>query len=65
MYQALGSIWADDPYVTREDAVAWSEYTRTMFRLHLRQGAHFLVVDDKAFILDAVNRELVAQTGGQ
>jgi len=55
----------DDPYVTREDAVAWSEYTRTTFRLHLRDGAHFLVVDDKTFILDAISRELVAQTGGR
>jgi acyl transferase domain-containing protein/surfactin synthase thioesterase subunit/acyl carrier protein len=54
----------DDPYVTREDAVAWSEYTRTTFRLHLREGAHFLVVDDKAFILDAISQELASLTGG-
>jgi len=54
----------DDPYVTREDAVAWSEYTRTTFRLHLREGAHFLVVDDKAFILDAISHELASLTGG-
>jgi epothilone polyketide synthase C len=55
----------DDPYVTREDAVAWSEYTRTTFRLHLREGAHFLVVDDKAFILDAISHELASLTGGR
>jgi acyl transferase domain-containing protein/surfactin synthase thioesterase subunit/acyl carrier protein len=48
----------DDPYVTREDAVAWHEYTRTAFRLHLREGAHFLVVDDKPFILDTIGHEL-------
>ena len=54
----------DDPYVTREDAVAWSEYTRTTFRLHQREGAHFLVVDDKVFILDAISRELASLTGG-
>jgi surfactin synthase thioesterase subunit len=55
----------DDPYVTREDAVAWTEYTRTTFRLHQREGAHFLVVDDKAFILDAISRELASLTGGE
>jgi surfactin synthase thioesterase subunit len=55
----------DDPYVTREDAVAWSEYTRTTFRLHQREGAHFLVVDDKAFILDAISHELASLTGGR
>ena len=49
----------DDPYVTREDAVGWSEYTRTTFRLHLREGAHFLVVDDKTFMLDTISHELV------
>jgi len=55
----------DDPYVTREDAAAWSEYTQTMFRLHLREGAHFLVVDDKAFMLDAISRELAVETRGR
>lgn len=49
----------DDPYVTRDDAVAWAEYTRTTFRLHLREGAHFLVVDDTTFMLDTISHELV------
>jgi surfactin synthase thioesterase subunit len=48
----------DDPYVSREDAVAWSAYTRTAFRLHLREGAHFMIVDDRDFILDTIMREL-------
>jgi surfactin synthase thioesterase subunit len=48
----------DDPYVTREDAVEWSRYTRVAFRLHMREGAHFIVVDDRAFILESINREL-------
>jgi surfactin synthase thioesterase subunit/acyl carrier protein len=51
-------VGAEDPYVTREDALAWSEHTRTDFRLHLREGDHFLVVDDCAFIVDTINREL-------
>jgi|RhiMetdeSRZDD1v2_1073273.scaffolds.fasta_scaffold11376_4 acyl transferase domain-containing protein/surfactin synthase thioesterase subunit/acyl carrier protein len=48
----------DDPYVTREDAVEWSRYTRVAFRLHMRGGAHFIVVDDRTFILESINREL-------
>lgn len=50
----------DDPYVTREDALGWSEHTRRLFRLHLRAGAHFLVVDDRDFIVETINRELQA-----
>jgi surfactin synthase thioesterase subunit/NAD(P)-dependent dehydrogenase (short-subunit alcohol dehydrogenase family)/acyl carrier protein len=52
-------VGAEDPYVTRDDALAWSEHTRTDFRLHLRDGDHFLVVDDCEFIVDMINRELV------
>ncbi len=51
-------VGAEDPYVTREDALAWSEYTRSSFKLHLREGDHFLVVDDREFIVDTINREL-------
>jgi surfactin synthase thioesterase subunit len=50
----------DDPYVTREDALGWSEHTRRLFRLHLRAGAHFQVVDDRDFIVETINRELQA-----
>ena len=48
----------DDPYVSREDAGAWAECTRRSFRLHWRPGAHFLVVDDRDFIVSAINHEL-------
>jgi len=50
----------DDPYVSREDADGWSDYTRRSFRLHWRPGAHFLVVDDRDFIIQTLNRELTA-----
>jgi surfactin synthase thioesterase subunit/acyl carrier protein len=49
-----------DPYAAREDAAAWNEYTRRSFRLHLRAGAHFLIVEDRDFIVDAIGRELTA-----
>lgn len=48
----------DDPYVSREDAGAWSGYTSQAFRLYWRTGDHFLVVDDRAFIVETLNREL-------
>ena len=47
-----------DPYVTRQDALGWSEHTRHLFRLHLRDGAHFGVVEDRDFIVDTINREV-------
>lgn len=49
-----------DPYVDREDALAWSAHTRASFRLHWREGAHFLVVDDRDFIVRTINQELTA-----
>ena len=53
-------VGAEDPYVTREDALAWSEHTGSSFKLHLREGDHFLVVDDREFIVDTINRELAS-----
>jgi surfactin synthase thioesterase subunit/acyl carrier protein len=50
----------DDPYVSREDAAAWAECTRQSFRLHWRPGAHFLVVDDREFIVSTINQQLIA-----
>jgi surfactin synthase thioesterase subunit len=48
----------DDPYVSREDGSAWAQCTRRSFRLHWRPGAHFLVVDDRDFIVSMINQEL-------
>ena len=50
----------NDPYVSREDAGGWSDCTRTSFRLHWREGAHFLVVDDRDFIVRTINEQLTA-----
>jgi surfactin synthase thioesterase subunit len=48
----------DDVYVTRADAMAWSRFTKSAFTIHMRQGTHFLIVDDRDFILDTINRAL-------
>ena len=50
----------DDTYVTRKDAMAWSQFTKSTFTLHMREGTHFLIVDDRDFILDTINRVLSA-----
>jgi acyl transferase domain-containing protein/surfactin synthase thioesterase subunit len=50
-----------DPYVSREHALGWGRFTNSRLQVHMREGAHFAVVDDMAFIHDVINREL--QTG--
>jgi acyl transferase domain-containing protein/surfactin synthase thioesterase subunit len=47
-----------DPYVTQGDALQWGHYTRVSFQAWIRNTAHFLIVDDRPFILDTINREL-------
>lgn len=47
-----------DPYVTREDAVQWGHYTGVSFQAWIRNTAHFLIVDDRSFILDTINGTL-------
>jgi acyl transferase domain-containing protein/surfactin synthase thioesterase subunit/acyl carrier protein len=51
-------IGLGDPYVSQADALEWGRYTRVAFQLRLRDTAHFLIVDDRDFIVDTVNREL-------
>jgi acyl transferase domain-containing protein/surfactin synthase thioesterase subunit/acyl carrier protein len=51
-------IGLGDPYVSQEDALGWGRYTRVAFQLRLRETAHFLIVDDRDFIVDTVSREL-------
>lgn len=51
-------IGLNDPYVTREDALGWSQDTKVAFQIYMREGTHFTIVDDKAFILELINREL-------
>lgn len=53
-------VGVDDPYVSRDDALGWGRHTRVAFRLWLREAAHFLIVDDRDFIVRTINRELGA-----
>jgi acyl transferase domain-containing protein/surfactin synthase thioesterase subunit/acyl carrier protein len=48
----------DDPYVTRDHALGWGRFTNSRLQVHIRQVAHFAVVDDVDFIHSVINREL-------
>ena len=49
-----------DPYVSRGHALGWGRFTNSRLQVHIREGAHFAVVDDMAFIHGVINRELQA-----
>ncbi len=49
-----------DPYVSRRHALGWGRFTNSRLQVHIREGAHFAVVDDVAFIHGVINRELQA-----
>jgi acyl transferase domain-containing protein/surfactin synthase thioesterase subunit len=49
-----------DPYVSRHHALGWGRFTNLRLQVHIREGTHFAVVDDVAFIHDIINRELQA-----
>ena len=49
----------DDPYVSRRQALGWGYFTDARLQVHIREGAHFAVVDDASFIQSVINRELL------
>jgi surfactin synthase thioesterase subunit/acyl carrier protein len=52
-----------DPYVSRRQALGWGRFTNSRLQIHIREGAHFAVVEDAAFIQDVINRELETVSG--
>jgi acyl transferase domain-containing protein/surfactin synthase thioesterase subunit/acyl carrier protein len=53
----------DDLYVTRPDILSWSRFTTSSFHAHIRQGQHFLLVDDRDFLLRTINRDIADHNG--
>jgi surfactin synthase thioesterase subunit/acyl carrier protein len=49
-----------DPYVSRRHALGWGRFTNSRLQVHIREGAHFAVVDDVAFIHGVINQELLS-----
>jgi surfactin synthase thioesterase subunit len=52
-----------DLYVSRKHALGWGRFTNSRLQVHIREGAHFAVVDDVAFIHNVINRELQSCPG--
>jgi len=48
----------DDRYATREDMLEWNRYTSREFCVHFREGTHFLIVEDRAFLIHRINAAL-------
>jgi surfactin synthase thioesterase subunit len=46
-----------DPWVSARDSAAWGDLTRGAFTNHLRKGSHFLMLDDRDYILQTINKE--------
>jgi surfactin synthase thioesterase subunit len=46
-----------DPWVSAEDSAGWGELTRGGFTNHVRKGSHFLMADDRDYILQTINGE--------
>src|SRR5262249_39768376 len=54
-----------DPYVSRKHALGWGRFTNSVWQVPIREGAHFAVVDDMAFIHAVINQELHASSGSR
>jgi surfactin synthase thioesterase subunit/acyl carrier protein len=50
-----------DPWVSAEDSAGWREHTRGRFKNHVRKGSHFLMEEDREYILQVIKNEFVKQ----
>lgn len=48
-----------DPWVSEEDSAGWGELTRGGFTNHVRKGSHFLMAEDREYILETIKNEFV------
>ena len=48
-----------DPWVSEEDSAGWGALTCGAFMNHVREGSHFLMAEDREYILDAIHNEFV------
>jgi acyl transferase domain-containing protein/surfactin synthase thioesterase subunit/acyl carrier protein len=53
----------DDLYVTHADILSWGRFTTSSFQVHIRQGEHFLLVDDADFLMRTINRAIADHHG--
>jgi surfactin synthase thioesterase subunit len=48
-----------DPWVSKEHSAGWRELTCARFTNHVRKGSHFLMAEDREYILATINDEFV------
>jgi epothilone polyketide synthase C len=44
--------------VSREDILGWGRFTNRRLQVHMREGTHYSVFEDAAFIQRTIAREL-------
>jgi surfactin synthase thioesterase subunit/NAD(P)-dependent dehydrogenase (short-subunit alcohol dehydrogenase family)/acyl carrier protein len=47
-----------DPWVSEEDSAGWRQHTCGKFTNYVRKGSHFLMEEDREYILQVINNEL-------
>ncbi|MCF8482894.1 MAG: KR domain-containing protein [Rhodospirillum sp.] len=52
-----------DPYVSREDILGWGRFTNSRLAVHMREGTHYSIFEDAAFIQRVIARELFSPPG--
>ena len=50
-----------DPWVSAEDSNGWGRHTSVAFKNHMRKGSHFLMEDDREYILSTIKMEFIDQ----
>lgn len=51
-----------DPYVSREDVLGWGRFTNSRLHVHMREGTHYSVFEDAAFIQRVIARDLMSSS---
>ncbi|WP_096700798.1 type I polyketide synthase [Magnetospirillum sp. 15-1] len=49
-----------DPYVSRRDILGWGRFTNSRMQVYMREGTHYSIFEDAAFIQRVIGRELMA-----
>ncbi|KIM00366.1 3-oxoacyl- acyl-carrier-protein synthase KASII [Paramagnetospirillum magnetotacticum MS-1] len=49
-----------DPYVSRQDILGWGRFTNSRMQVYMREGTHYSIFEDAAFIQRVIGRELMA-----
>jgi surfactin synthase thioesterase subunit len=59
LFPITSFVGTSDPWVSEHDSVGWGAFTRGAFKSHVREGSHFLMMDDRSYILETIRNEFV------